>query len=591
MMQLSKHYFFFGIVLWGMMLGATPAVAQEQEQDMSQFELPRRLYEDSLFYDAMKARMQGDTKRTREALEGVTRIQPKNATAWYELSRLYLDDKKYDKAQEAIRKALSLDNTNNKWFRFQQGITLALLPGGNEKEATRRTEEAADIFMQLAREQSQNELYLSVAGNFYSAAKKYKQALDAFDMLKQKDKDDEGPYRERINVFLKMNDLLSAVKEAEALIATNPYQGSYYVILAQLYSSNNLPDKAAEVYSLAEKMVPDDPDIQLALALRSSKNNDSVGYSQNVRKLILNKSLDVEAQLNFLTTYIAEKFEDTNRRREAQQIAGELAQQHPNDAKVAFLNGRILWVTGEEPRATAEFRRSLDLDPSDLAVWETFLIAYSAKEKADSLIYYADKAIKLFPNNAIIHFYKGIGLMNKEMYAEAVSIMTRVIDMVPDENTEQLARVYATLGDIYNQSKQFKLSDESYRKSLQLEPLNYGNMNNFAYYLSVRGENLDEAEKMSRQTVEKYPESSIYLDTYGWILYRQGKYSRAKDYIMKAIQLRPDGTDGTLYDHAGDVYYKLNDKQKALEFWKKAKDLGVENPLIDKKIQEQTLYE
>ena len=95
---------------------------------------------------------------------------------------------------------------------------------------------------------------------------------------------------------------------------------------------------------------------------------------------------------------------------------------------------------------------------------------------------------------------------------------------------------------------------------------------------------------MSKKTLQLQPDSKSFLDTYGWILYQQGKYTEAKDYIEKAIKAGGQ-EDGTLYEHLGDIYYKLNEVDKAKENWKKAKEKGEDSPLLNKKMNEGKLYE
>ena len=106
---------------------------------------------------------------------------------------------------------------------------------------------------------------------------------------------------------------------------------------------------------------------------------------------------------------------------------------------------------------------------------------------------------------------------------------------------------------------------------------------NYSYYLSLRNKRLEDAEKMSKRSLELRPEEPTFLDTYGWILYKSGDYKKAKEYIQKAIDANNEGADGTLWEHLGDIYYKLNNKEKAVEYWKKAKEKGTENEQIDKK--------
>jgi tetratricopeptide (TPR) repeat protein len=567
-------------LLFGMVFSVVPAMAQEHEEDMSGISLNDMQRTDSLFYDAMKAKMQRDYKRVEDDLVAFTKLRPKNAAGWYELSLIYLDDKKLEPAESSIKKAISIDD-NNKWYKSHYARVLEL---SNEPRA------AADLLMKLSRTEQYNYEYLLRAALLYRKAKRYSEAHEALDMILAKEDDNEILLYEKKDLYLKENKLDEAAQILEGLIKANPLEGRYYVDLAQLYQSNNESKKAEEVYKRAQNMVPDDPSLQLALAERSFNNKDSAGYSENVKKLALNKSLEVDEQLKILDTYVQIHFNDLNKRAEAMTIAEELAKQHPKDARVAYTYGRVLGINEQVEKAIVQFKRSVDLDPSNLAAWEALLLSFGDKDKADSLNFYADKALRLFPNNAMFHFYKGIAQMYKGDNPAAIKTLNRAADMFPDENTAALARIYSTLGEIYNTTKEYALSDENYRKALKLDPQNPFTMNNFAYYLSVRGENLDEAEKWSRQSLEMAPNESTFLDTYGWILYKQGKYTKAKDYIQKALDKRPEG-DGTVYDHLGDILYKLNDKNGALENWKKAKEKGTDNPHIDKKIQDQQLYE
>jgi pentatricopeptide repeat protein len=147
------------------------------------------------------------------------------------------------------------------------------------------------------------------------------------------------------------------------------------------------------------------------------------------------------------------------------------------------------------------------------------------------------------------------------------------------------------IGDAYNFMKQYQLSDESYEKAMKLTPDNATLLNNYAYYLSVRNTRLDDAEKMSRKSLEIRKDEPTFLDTYGWVLYKQGKNDKALEYIQKAIDISGNAADATLWEHLGDIYFKLGNVDKAVEYWKKSKEKGSENTDIDKKINDRKLYE
>ena len=50
-------------------------------------------------------------------------------------------------------------------------------------------------------------------------------------------------------------------------------------------------------------------------------------------------------------------------------------------------------------------------------------------------------------------------------------------------------------------------------------------------------------------------------------------------------------SSGTILEHYGDILFKLNDSNKAVEYWQKAKTAGGATELIDKKIADRKLYE
>ena len=95
---------------------------------------------------------------------------------------------------------------------------------------------------------------------------------------------------------------------------------------------------------------------------------------------------------------------------------------------------------------------------------------------------------------------------------------------------------------------------------------------------------------MSGQSNALEPNQASYQDTYGWIMYKMGKYSDAKIWIEKAIANTP-GKSGTLLEHYGDVLFKLGDTIKALDYWQQAKDAGDGSEFLDKKIQEKKLFD
>ncbi|MBN9484989.1 MAG: hypothetical protein BGO70_05290 [Bacteroidetes bacterium 43-93] len=539
------------------------------------------LQTDMIFYDAERAKLKGDDKEAEQLLLKVVQQKPDAAGAFYELARLNFKQNRPEKAEEYIKKAISIDDSNP-WYKSQYAEILVL---------ANRQDEAADIYVQLAKTQKYNREFLLKAAHMYVYKNKPKEAMQALDQLLQKDSTDEEILNDKIDLYLKANDVDGAIKTTQKLITLYPKDGRYYATLAEIYENNKMPEKAETLYKQIEQQFGDEAPVQLSLAEYYKKKNDPVKYELFVKKAITNRSLDADMQISLLASYWQNNFRDTSKRNDLEGIAKEVAMQHPGNANALAAYAQALAVNNKTAASQEYYKKSVAVDGSQYGIWLNLLSGYTDKQNADSLIKYSEKALRLFPNQAMLHYLNGIGKMNKGDYKNAVKSINRAIDMQPEDNKGQLAQMYTLLGDAYNFDKQYPQSDEAYNKALALDPENATVLNNYAYYLSVRGVRLDDAEKMSRKSLEIRKNEPTFMDTYGWILYKQGKYDKALEYIQKAIDANGINADGTVWEHLGDVYYKLNEVDKAVEAWKKAKEKGTDNIEIDKKIKDRKLYE
>ena len=83
--------------------------------------------------------------------------------------------------------------------------------------------------------------------------------------------------------------------------------------------------------------------------------------------------------------------------------------------------------------------------------------------------------------------------------------------------------------------------------------------------LADRNVRLDEAEKMVSRAVELDPQNGAYLDSLGWVYYRQDKLVQAETYLRRALERI--GKDPTVHDHLGDVYFKEGKIREAITQW------------------------
>jgi len=536
---------------------------------------------DEIFFEAIKAKNQDDAAHAKELFEQFVALKPGVSTGYYELAKIYSSEKKTDKAEENIKKAIAIDD-NNKWYKEEYASIL--VDEGSYQQA-------ADIAAGLYKSNPEDEEYPKMAADYYEHAQKYDDALKYIDIALLRAPDDEDLYMHKVHIYLEMNNASKAGDVVTEMIKADPYNGKYYKLLGDIYDNNKMPEKATELYNKAQKLIPDDPSLQLGVAEHDLKLGDSAGYISNVKKVIFNTDLDAQTQLDIMAGYLQTLPNDSVLRVDGLPIIRQLVTQHPNDAQIISIYGDFLDGNNKTDSAAWAYRRSLEIKPADFNNWKKLFNLYTDNKGGDSLIKYTEKAMRLFPNLALINYYNAIGHFSKKDYPGAIKAAKRAIDMEPETEKQATADMYALLADIYHANKQDDLSDNAFEQALKLDNDNSSTLNNYSYYLSERGQKLDEAEKMSKRAIEIKPTEATYLDTYGWIQYKKGDYEKARTYIQKAIDLAGVNADATLYDHLGNVLYKLNNKEKAVQYWKMSKEKGSDDPLLDKKISEAKLYE
>lgn len=533
-----------------------------------------------LHYEAVRARNKGDNAEAEAKLNNAIKFDPDGAGLYYDLARLNMARRQMADAEKNIKKAIELEPENN-WYKEQYAGLLV-----EENKFT----EAAELYEKIVAKDEHNKEYLQTIAYLYQRAGEKKKATAAYEKLVKMYGTDEEILEGKLQLHLNNNELDEAVKVNNRLIELAPGESKYYIRLAEMYNNNDQQDKAAGIYKKAEGMFPDDAGIQLSLSEYYRRKGDREQYKKYMQKVVRNNALGASEQLSILAAFVLSS-DDSADRQMSLGLAKEIAENNPEDARALASYGDMLGVTGHMPEAAEEYKKSVEIDPANYVVWRNLLSACLEANMYDSVLKYSERALRVFPNQAQLHYLNGLAYSLKKDYKKAVNSIERAVDMMPEENKGELAGMYGMLADAYYNLKEYQASDEYFDKSLELAPDNPTTLNNYAYYLSERGERLADAEKMSKRSLELSPDLPTFLDTYGWILYKQGNYSKAKEYIEKAIKKEEEQASGTLWDHLGDANYKLGDKDKALENWKKAKELGADNPNLDMKIADKKLYE
>ena len=127
---------------------------------------------------------------------------------------------------------------------------------------------------------------------------------------------------------------------------------------------------------------------------------------------------------------------------------------------------------------------------------------------------------------------------------------------------------------------------QAYETSLSYNSTNIVVLNNYAYYLALANRDLERALEMSYHTIKASPDEAIYIDTYAWILFLLERYDEAKEYADKLMSAEGEKS-AVEFHHCGDIYFQNGDVEKALECWIKAREMGDDSKVLNKKIKKK----
>ena len=172
---------------------------------------------------------------------------------------------------------------------------------------------------------------------------------------------------------------------------------------------------------------------------------------------------------------------------------------------------------------------------TDFLIWNRYLILGIELQEYDRVYKNGIRAIELHPIQPTLYLFSGFAASFNKEHEKAITLFNKGLNYVVN-NKPLKAEFYNYLGDSYHFFGNDKKSDECYEKSLNLIPDNVVVLNNYSYYLSLRGKDLEKAERMSKQCVELSPNQSTYQDTYGWVLYKLKRFNEAEEWLKKAVE-------------------------------------------------------
>lgn len=559
------------------MLSVAQKNKKTEEEGISEKELKAEAY----FVEGMKYFIAETFDKAIPLFKKAAEGNPTSAGVNYMLSKSYWASNDVANATLYSEKALKLDDENKFYRKFLGEI---YTKQKRYKDATSIYEKLADKFPQDV------DNYLDLS-NVYILQEKFSDAVDIYNKIERTIGVSEEITRQKQLIYLKQNKLEKAIEEGDKLIASEPTEPEYVVQQAQILISNERYDQAIKMLQNSLKKNPDFAEAHVLLAEIYRKQNEIEKCNEELQVAFANKNLSVEVKFKILSSYMLMLKEDNSDKtlENLLSLTKELIKQSPNEAKGYVVLGDLQMKKGEMATARDNYVKSTLYDKSVFEVWLAIVELDAKLNHIDSLAKHSEEAIEYFPNQSFFWYHNGFANFAKKDYQKAISSLEEARNLAVD-NPELAKHVNALLGDTYNELKKYAKSDEAYEAVLKTDPDYEHVLNNYSYYLSLRKDKLSRAVQLSGRLTDKFGDNATYLDTHAWVLYTMKEYQKSREFLERAIK-QSTGVSGTIIEHYGDVLYQLGEKDKAIEQWKKARQMGENSTNIDKKIQSGQLIE
>lgn len=181
-------------------------------------------------------------------------------------------------------------------------------------------------------------------------------------------------------------------------------------------------------------------------------------------------------------------------------------------------------------------------------------------------------------NFTMFNLYKVNG-----QYLKALPYIVKCIELTDPESRKHLdytvkkAEILTLAHQRSSDNKYLQMAIADYKSLLKKMPNNTSVLNNLAYMLAEGDENIGDALKYAEKVYGLAPNDPGVLDTYGYVLYKNGKYSEALGHLNAALQYYGQNKlyiGAEVYEHLGLIKQALGDEFGAVTAYEQALKVG-----------------
>ena len=532
----------------------------------------------SFFMESVVAAGAGRYASAYDLLRHCLEINPNAAEAYYLLSTYQTELKQDTLAMKSMEKAAELSPSND---TYQERLAQYCID-------FKQYDKAIKVYENLAANRPDRTDVLEVLMQLYNQQKNYTDMLKTIGRLEKVEGTGEEITLAKVRAYELLGDKKNAYKALKNLSETYPNDNSYRVMLANWLMQN---DKQKDAYGIYTSVLKDEPSNSYALSSLYDYYK-AVGDNEKAKdvmsRVLANNKTDSNSKQAMIRQFIEENEHAGGDSTVVIDMLDKVTKQNPQDANIAEL--KVAYMSLKKmPKEVIDSAivSLLNVAPDNAGARLQLIQNIWEQKNWEQIISVCKPALEYNPEEMAFYYFLGLAYFQKgDENLTLQTIQKGVLQVSDKSNKGMVSELYAIMGDILQKKGKMQQAFAAYDSCLQWKDDNIGCLNNYAYYLSEDGHNLQKAEQMSYKTIKAEPKNSTFLDTYAWILFMQDRFAEAKIYADQAVTNDTDSVQSAvILEHTGDIYACLGKVNDAVNFWKKAVKSGGDSALLKRKIE------
>jgi tetratricopeptide (TPR) repeat protein len=332
-----------------------------------------------------------------------------------------------------------------------------------------------------------------------------------------------------------------AIRNYEETVRINPYNSQARQRLAQAYLRLKISDKALEELRVISRQSPENAEVHVRMGM----------------VLFEEKQFDKALEEFNAALHI-----------------------RPDNAMVLYYMSLVFEETGRYDEAVAALKKVVSAEPSNINAFLHLAYIYDRQKKDDDAIRIYEEILSFEKEKPEVYLYLANTLMHKKDFRRAEALLNGALEKFSDHD-----ELLFSLAVVYEKTDRFDDMVAKLRKVIEINPKSAEALNYLGYSFADRNIQLEEAYSLVQRALELKPGNAYYLDSLGWVYFRQGRLTQALETILRSVETAKD--DPVLYEHLGDIYLALGQSGKADEAWKKALQLHEKEEGLKERVEKK----